>query len=80
MRALDHPSLNHRVEVISGVLESECRELMQAFYDNMWRGGLGTHEALRAAQLAMLRDNLAGPGGDPRPSTWGAFVLSGDWR
>ena len=24
--------LNHRVEVISGVLESECRELMQEFF------------------------------------------------
>jgi len=24
--------LNHRVEVVSGILESECRELMQAFF------------------------------------------------
>ena len=32
MRALDHPSLNHRVEVVAGVQESECRELMQAFF------------------------------------------------
>ncbi len=34
MRALDHPSLNHRVEVVAGVLEPECRELMQAFFRN----------------------------------------------
>ena len=28
----DANQLNHRVEVIKGVLESECRELMQAFF------------------------------------------------
>jgi tRNA(adenine34) deaminase len=32
MRALDHPSLNHRVDVVGGVLEPECRELLQAFF------------------------------------------------
>ena len=32
MQVLDHPSLNHRVEVVGGVLERECRELIQAFF------------------------------------------------
>ena len=32
VRALDHPSLNHRVNVVEGVLEDECRELMQRFF------------------------------------------------
>jgi tRNA(adenine34) deaminase len=32
MRALDHPSLNHRFEVVSGVLADECREAMQSFF------------------------------------------------
>ena len=32
MRALDHPSLNHRVSVESGVLETESRMLMQEFF------------------------------------------------
>lgn len=32
MCALDHPSLNHRVDVVSGVLEDECRELLQGFF------------------------------------------------
>ena len=32
MRALDHPALNHRVDIVGGVLEAECRELMQAFF------------------------------------------------
>jgi tRNA(adenine34) deaminase len=30
--ALNHPSLNHRVEVVSGVLADECRELLQRFF------------------------------------------------
>ena len=32
MRAHEHPSLNHRIEVTGGVLEAECRVLIQAFF------------------------------------------------
>ena len=32
MHVLDDPSLNHRVEVVDGVLERECRELIRAFF------------------------------------------------
>ena len=32
MRVLEHPALNHRVEVVAGVLEPECTELMQTFF------------------------------------------------
>lgn len=38
MRALDHPALNHRVEVAGGVLELECTALMRAFFAER-RGG-----------------------------------------
>ena len=31
-RILDTPELNHRCEVISGVMEVECRELLQGFF------------------------------------------------
>ena len=31
-RSLEHPALNHRVEVVAGVLEDDCRVLMQAFF------------------------------------------------
>ena len=31
-RVLDHPSLNHRVEVVAGVLDAECRAILQAFF------------------------------------------------
>ncbi len=29
---LDHPNLNHRCEVVTGVMEAECREVLQAFF------------------------------------------------
>jgi tRNA(adenine34) deaminase len=32
MRAHEHPSLNHRMESTAGVLEDECRGLIQAFF------------------------------------------------
>ena len=33
MRAHEHPSLNHRVVAVGGVLESECREVIQEFFE-----------------------------------------------
>src|SRR5258708_7368610 len=32
VRAAEMPGLNHRVEVVGGVREAECRELMQTFF------------------------------------------------
>jgi len=32
MSLVDHPSWNHRIEVVAGVLEVECREIVQAFF------------------------------------------------
>ena len=32
IRALDHPSLNHRFVVTGGVLEDECRAIIQEFF------------------------------------------------
>ena len=32
MRAHEHPSLNHRLEVTGRVLEDDCREVIQAFF------------------------------------------------
>ncbi len=31
-RAHEHPALNHRLAVVGGVLEEECREIMHAFF------------------------------------------------
>jgi len=32
MNVLNHPRLNHRMEVIGGVLEAECSELLKSFF------------------------------------------------
>jgi tRNA(Arg) A34 adenosine deaminase TadA len=32
MRLLDDRSWNHRIEVVSGVLADECREIVQDFF------------------------------------------------
>jgi tRNA(adenine34) deaminase len=32
LQVLDAPSLNHRVEVVSGVLAAECAQLLQSFF------------------------------------------------
>ncbi len=61
------------------VKDESTSELMQAFYENLWLEGMGKGEALRRAQLDMLERNRS-EHGDGLPSTWGAFVLSGDWR
>lgn len=66
--------------------------LMKRFYFNLWKQEMSRLDALREAQLWMLKE---GPRRDVRlraqdpaeePSTrsppyyWGSFVLSGDWR
>jgi CHAT domain-containing protein len=72
------------------------REIMERFYENLWKKNLGKLAALRDAQLWMLRVRGASGlqvdarglkvGGVKRldgrlaPYYWAAFVLSGDWR
>ena len=33
MRAHEHPALNHRMEAVGGVLEAECRAMIQGFFE-----------------------------------------------
>jgi len=33
-RAHDHPALNHRIRVVSGVLTAECRDVMRQFFED----------------------------------------------
>ena len=33
MRAHEHPALNHRMEATGGVLEAECRAMIQSFFE-----------------------------------------------
>jgi tRNA(adenine34) deaminase len=32
---VNHPQLNHRISVTSGILETECRELIQGFFQRL---------------------------------------------
>ena len=34
-RAHEHPSLNHRLAVVSGVLAADCRDMMQMFFERL---------------------------------------------
>ncbi len=61
------------------VRDDSTLELMERFYENLWLEKMGKLEALRAAQLWMLERNRE-EDGVGLPSTWGAFVLDGDWR
>ena len=44
VRAHETPGLNHRFQVVSGVREAECRDLIQRFFQERRRGG---REAVR---------------------------------
>jgi CHAT domain-containing protein len=77
-----------------GVRDEATRALMVEFYENLWVKQLPRGEALRQAQLTMLREGIdrglatRGPhrvapdevSGRLPPYFWAAFVLSGDWR
>jgi CHAT domain-containing protein len=73
------------------VSDDASRALMVDFYDNLWKRKMSKLEALRQAQLKMLREGIQRgvvredlPTRDKNrrvpPFYWAPFVLSGDWR
>ena len=80
------------VAALWDVNDLKARALMTRFYENLWSKQMGKLEALREAQLAMLRGERAravtlieegqpaGRSDRVLPFYWAAFVLSGDWR
>ena len=78
-RALYLAGADTRITSLWKVEDEATRRLMQDFYERLFDAGQGRSAALRGAQLALLASNRAEPGGLPRPSTWGAFVLEGAW-
>jgi len=49
-------------------------DLIDQFYENLWIGRMTPRDALRHAQVRMLR---TGSGASPHPYYWAGFVLSG---
>jgi CHAT domain-containing protein len=73
------------------ISDDASRALMIDFYDNLWQKKMSKLEALRQAQLKMLRTGVSRglkfaddqpPDKDHRlpPYYWAPFVLSGDWQ
>jgi len=59
---------------------SGTRTMMAMFYENLWGKQMGKAEALRQAQLELLKANRTQHNGDSRPADWAGWVLSGEWR
>ena len=60
LAVLNHPALNHRVEVMEGVLAPECGALLSDFF----------RRRRREQALDRLVDQTAGNGGDDGGITW----------
>jgi len=43
LQVINHPALNHQMQVISGVLAGQCTELLQAFFRE--RRGNSSHDS-----------------------------------
>ncbi len=61
-------------------VEDRCaRDWMKILYEGRFRRNLETAEAVREADLAMLK-SLRGQGRSTHPFYWAAFVAAGGWR
>ena len=78
-RSLRQAGVDTVISSLWSVKDESTSELMQNVYYRLWMFKEGNLEALRSAQLDMLKKNRI-EYGHGMPSTWGAFVLDGDWR
>ncbi|NQU50548.1 MAG: CHAT domain-containing protein, partial [Planctomycetes bacterium] len=60
--------------------DQSTAQLMKDFYTNLWEKKMSRGVALHQAKLRTLRRNRIENAGNAMPSTWGAFVLSGEWN
>lgn len=77
-RSLRLAGAQHSITSLWRIDDEKTSDFMIEFYRNLWKGGLHIHEALRQAQLEILRKNRVAFN-DGRPSSWGAFVLDSTW-
>ena len=74
MRAHEHPALNHRMTALGGVLENECRTLIQGFFEGRRRPVADGRPATdstptRPTSSARESEPIAGGGGGFPPRT-----------
>ncbi len=55
------------------VPDRQTSDLMERFYENLWERKMSRAEALRWAQLDLLRTY-------PNPAAWAGWILVGEWR
>jgi CHAT domain-containing protein len=95
-RSLHVAGVRTTVASLWAVSDGATAQLMARFYANLWERRMTKVEALREAQLWMLREATRATGdtrglvldeypedqatGRLPPVYWAAFVLSGDWR
>ena len=72
-RAFQYAGARSVLASLWSVTDRSTRDLMQRFYANL-KKGLTKDEALRAAQVDMLKGPYS------HPFFWAAFQLSGDWK
>jgi CHAT domain-containing protein/Tfp pilus assembly protein PilF len=72
-RAIHHTGVPSVISTLWKVEDARSADLMIQFHRYL-NGGLATDEALRRAQLDLIRSELGSA-----PAHWAAFVLSGDW-
>ena len=89
-RAFQVAGAHSVVATLWTIRDDAGRQLMIDFYENLWAKKMSKVEALRAAQLEMLREGVKrGLDVSERPADqhhrlppwyWAGFVLSGDWQ
>ncbi|MEM9656911.1 MAG: CHAT domain-containing protein [Planctomycetota bacterium] len=86
-RAINIAGARASLTAIWSVDDESTRDLMNRFYDRLWRRRQSKAAALQGAMVDMLRLSERRPTGSEDgerlrtpPSLWSGFVLHGDWR